>query len=190
MKILFLDTIYPSILEDKGFFERPKKGDSYQDLALALDDQKFSAGSMYSPGLVALSNQVEVVYVNARKLQLLWNGRLDSGRLIPNFSWKYWQVISRLPLLGTLLHERSLKTRIVMDQIKVLGPTVVYCLNINFLTNRLIKQIKQLGIAVVGQIASPLPPASFYKSYDHIFSAHPGQVEHFKKKGVSASWLP
>jgi hypothetical protein len=47
-----------------------------------------------------------------------------------------------------------------------------------------------MGAVVVGQIASPLPPASFYRSYDHIFSAHPGQVEHFKTKGVSSSWLP
>jgi spore maturation protein CgeB len=190
MKILFLDTIYPSILEDKGFFDLPEKGDSYKDLARTLDDQKFSSGSMYLPGLVALSNQIEVVYVNARKLQLLWDGPLDSGRCSPKYSWKYWQLISRIPLLGNLLHDRSKKARIVMNQIKILAPSVVYCLNVNFLSERLIKQIKEMGVAVVGQIASPLPPLSFYKSYDHIFSAHPGQVEHFRKAGVSSSWLP
>ena len=190
MKILFLDTIYPSILEDKGFFDVPEKGDSYFNLALNLDDQKFSAGSMYRAGLVALSNQVEVIYVNSRKLQLLWDGRLDSGRLSPKFSWKYWQLISRIPLLGNFLHDRSIKAKIVMKQIKVLAPDVVYCLNVNFLSKRLIKLIKEMGVAVVGQIASPLPPLSFYKSYDHIFSAHPGQVEHFSKAGVSSSWLP
>lgn len=190
MKILFLDTIYPSILEDKGFFDVPEKGDSYLNLALNLDDQKFSAGSMYRAGLVALSNQVEVIYVNSRKLQLLWDGTLDSGRLSPKFSWKYWQLISRIPLLSNFLHDRSIKAKIVMKQIKVLAPDVVYCLNVNFLSNRLIKQIKEMGVAVVGQIASPLPPLRFYKSYDHIFSAHPGQVEHFRKAGVSSSWLP
>lgn len=190
MKILFLDTIYPSILEDKGFLDLPEEGDSYQDLALNLDEQKFSAGSMYRPGLVALSNQVEVIYVNARKLQLLWEERLDSGRLSPKLSWKYWQHISRIPLLGLCLHNRSIKASIVMKQIKALGPAVVYCLNLNFLSKRLIKQIKEMGVVVVGQIASPLPPLSFYKSYDHIFSAHPGQVEHFRKAGVSSSWLP
>jgi hypothetical protein len=156
MKILFLDTIYPSILEDKGFFDLPEKGDSYKDLARTLDDQKFSSGSMYLPGLVALSNQIEVVYVNARKLQLLWDGPLDSGRCSPKYSWKYWQLISRIPLLGNLLHDRSKKARIVMNQIKILAPSVVYCLNVNFLSERLIKQIKEMGVAVVGQIASPL----------------------------------
>jgi spore maturation protein CgeB len=190
MKILFLDTIYPSILEDKGGFNVPEKGDTYLNLALNLDDQKFSAGSMYRAGLVALSNQVEVIYVNSRRLQLLWDGRLDSGRLSPKFSWKYWQLISRIPLLGNFLHDRSVKAKIVIKQIKVLSPDVVYCLNVNFLSERLIKLIKEMGVAVVGQIASPLPPLSFYKSYDHIFSAHPGQVEHFRKAGVSSSWLP
>jgi spore maturation protein CgeB len=43
---------------------------------------------------------------------------------------------------------------------------------------------------VVGQIASPLPPKKMLIEYDHIFSAHPGQVKFFLGMGISSTWLP
>jgi spore maturation protein CgeB len=189
MNILFLDTIYPSVLDEGGYLDRPKPGDVYRNLVETLDGEKFSAGSMYMPGLIGQNHKAQVIYVNARKAQELW---VNKFRLASKnaFSWIYWQAISRIPVFGPWIHNRSEKVKVVLSQISQIRPDVVFCLNINFLNNRLVKRIKSMGAVVVGQIASPLPPASFYRSYDHIFSAHPGQVEHFKSQGVSSSWLP
>jgi len=189
LKILFIDTLYPGLLERLGFFEKPRPSDSYSDLNSELESQNFGSSSLYRPGLESFGNSVEVVFANARKAQLAWPKKRSAG-LSSTFSWRYWQALSRLPIIGQVIHAKSEKTRILIDQIAKYRPDVVYCLNINFLNNRLVKRIKSMGAVVVGQIASPLPPLSFYSSYDHVFSAHPGQVKHFKNKGVSSSWLP
>jgi hypothetical protein len=80
--------------------------------------------------------------------------------------------------------------KILLDQIRDFKPDVVYCIDINFLNKQLVRKVKKIASVIVGQIASPLPPKSFYMEYDHIFSAHPKQVNHFKKLGISSSWLP
>ena len=189
MKILFIDTLYPGLLDRMGFLEPPKPGERYESLVAELESQNFGSGAMYRPGLESLGHMVDVVFANAQKLQLAWNGT-SRVKWFSSASWRNWQLISRTPLIGQPIHFRSQKSQILLKQIMESKPDVVFCLNINFLNNQLVKQIKSSGVQVVGQIASPLPPLSFYKSYDHIFSAHPGQVEHFRKAGVSSSWLP
>ncbi len=189
MKILFIDTLYPGLLERFGYFDGPNEDDSYTSLRAELESQSFGSSSLYRPGLESFGHTVEVVVANAQKAQLAWPNNKSTRPGAPIF-WRHWQAISRIPIIGQAMHSRSTKTKIVLNQITEYRPDVVYCLNINFLNSFLVEKIKSIGILVVGQIASPLPPASFYKSYDHIFSAHPGQVEHFKKKDVSASWLP
>jgi hypothetical protein len=189
LKILFIDTLYPGLLERLGFFEKPLPSDSYSELTSELESQNFGSSSLYRTGLESFGNSVEVVFANAQKAQLAWPKKHLAG-LNSTFSWHYWQVLSRLPIIGQVIHAKSERTQILIDQVAEYRPDVVYCLNINFLNDRIVKRIKSMGAVVVGQIASPLPPLNFYKSYDHIFSAHPGQVEHFKTKGVSSSWLP
>lgn len=189
MKILFIDTLYPGLLDRMGFLEAPTPGEEYNSLAAELESQNFGSGAMYRPGLEGLGHTVEVVFANAQKLQLARRNKAG-GTALSSASWRHWQLLSRIPFIGQAFHSYSQKTKIVLEQIAESKPDVVFCLNINFLNNRLVKQIQAMGIKVVGQIASPLPPQGFYKSYDHIFSAHPGQVEHFKKVGVRASWLP
>jgi spore maturation protein CgeB len=189
LKILFIDTLYPGLLDRMGFFEPPKPSERYESLVAELESQNFGSGAMYRPGLERLGHTVDLKFANAQKLQFAWHGT-SRGNWLSSASWRYWQLISRIPMVGQLIHLRSQKSQILLKQITESRPDVVFCLNINFLNNRLVNKIKSLGAVVVGQIASPLPPLSFYKSYDHIFSAHPGQVEHFRKAGVSSSWLP
>ncbi len=189
MKILFIDTLYPGLLDRMGFFEPPKPSERYDSLVAELESQNFGSGAMYRPGLERLGHTVDLKFANAQKLQFAWNGT-SRGNWLSSASWRNWQLISRIPIIGQLIHFQSQKSQILLKQIRESRPDVVFCLNINFLNNRLVKKIKSLGAVVVGQIASPLPPLSFYNSYDHIFSAHPGQVEHFRKAGVSSSWLP
>jgi spore maturation protein CgeB len=181
--------MYPGLLDRMGFLKSPKPEDAFESLAGYLEAQYFGSSPMYRPSLERLGHSVQIVFANSQKSQLAWIGDHKVARLSSIF-WRNWQLISRIPIVGQLIHSRSQKTQILLKQIAESRPDVVFCLNINFLNNRLVAQIKAMGIAIVGQIASPLPPTSFYKSYDHLFSAHPGQVEHFKSVGVSSSWLP
>ena len=189
MKILFIDTMYPGLLDRMGFLESPKPEEAFESLAGQVEALNFGSSSMYRPSLEKLGHSIQIILANSQKSQLAWLGDDKAARL-SSISWRHWQLISRIPIVGQLIHSRSQKTQILLKQIEEARPDVVFCLNINFLNNRLVRQIKSMGIPLVGQIASPLPPTSFYKFYDHIFSAHPGQVEHFKSVGVSSSWLP
>jgi hypothetical protein len=172
-----------------GFFEKPLTSESFEDLTEHLNSQKFSSGAMYFRDLAAHGHTTTISYANSLKSQTAWTSQTRSMRVLP-LGWKRWQLISRIPLLGRQLHNRSTKVKILLDQMREFKPDVVYCIDINFLNKQLVRKVKKLTPLLVGQIASPLPPKSFYMEYDHIFSAHPKQVNHFKKLGLSSSWLP
>jgi hypothetical protein len=191
MKILFVDTLYSSVLDGLDFLSAPSQDESYEDLSETLRQQRFASGDIIASELGKLGHQVSVFYVNSLRSQVAWSiSRLGKSIPIRPTIWRHWQLLSRIPIFGQVLHNRSELANVLMDQIKNTKPDVVYVLNINFLNQKLIRDIKSIGSMVVGQIASPLPPKQMLIGYDHIFSAHPGQVKHFLELGISASWLP
>lgn len=189
MRIFIIDTLYSGLLNRLEYFNRPLDGQEFHDLNDFLCQQKFSSGPAYLAEFHRAGHTAAVVFANSPRSQLSMNHITRSLPLVLP-SWRHWQLLSRIPILGRDLHNRSTKVKILLQQIKDFEPDVIYCLDINFLNKQLLKQIKQSVRLVVGQIASPLPPKSFYLGYDHIFSAHPKQVEHFKNLGVNSSWLP
>jgi hypothetical protein len=189
LRIFIIDTLYASVMDRIGFFEKPLTSESFEDLTEHLNSQKFSSGAMYFRDLAAHGHATTIYYANSLKSQTAWTSQTRSMRVLP-IGWKRWQLISRIPFLGRQLHNRSTKVKILLDQMREFKPDVVYCIDINFLNKQLVRKVKKLTPILVGQIASPLPPKSFYMEYDHIFSAHPKQVNHFKKLGISSSWLP
>lgn len=190
MKILFVDTLYSSVLEKIGLLQNPIPGDSEQSLNFELNKSPMSSGPPYAQELRAKGHKVEVRYANAKRAQLAWGLSHSSYRFSHNWFWSYWQLISRIPLFGNWIFSNTTMSKIMVSQILNSKPDVVYFLNINLLNAKIIQQVKDLGIKVVGQHASPLPPKRLYQGIDHIFSAHPGQVEYFTKIGLSATYLP
>jgi spore maturation protein CgeB len=190
MKILFVDTLYSSVLEKIGFLKAPISGDTEELLNSELKVSPLSSGPAYAEELIARGHEVEVRYANAQRAQLAWVKSGTFYNFAQNWFWSNWQLISRIPLVGSWIYRNTAMTKIMVSQILNSKPDVVYFLNINLLSSSIIKQIKAVGITVVGQHASPLPPKSIYKGIDLIFSAHPGQVRHFKEKGISATYLP
>ena len=191
MKILFIDNLYSAVLDNLDHFVYPESSDTHSLLNEQLNSQKFAAASMLSLELNKMGHESKVLFSNAMKSQLAW--LRESGAKLPKSyaaTWRWWQVISRIPLVGIWLYNRTLLQKILMLQIKEYKPDYVYCVNINILNEQIIKNIKSTGTTVIGQIASPLPPKRFFMKYDHIFSAHPGQVATFNSLGVSSSWLP
>jgi hypothetical protein len=191
LKILFVDNLYSAVLDNLSHFSTPAEFENHFQLNESLNSQKFAAASMLSLEINNLGHESKVIFSNAMKSQLAW--LRESGIQLTKYSafpWRWWQLISRIPMLGINLYNRTTLVKILIEQIREYKPDYVYCVNINILNSKLIKEIKHNGSSVIGQIASPLPPKQFYKTYDHIFSAHPGQVVTFKSSGVSSSWLP
>jgi spore maturation protein CgeB len=191
MKILFVDTLYSSVLNGLGYYSQPTSKENFIELNAALSDQKFGSGDNYSSELRRLGHETSVIYANSLKSQISWANENSETHFPANpLVWRNWQLVSRIPLFGQLLHRFFPLTRILLEQIEKLKPDVVYVLNINLLNRKIIEKIKSYGSVVVGQIASPLPPLRMFRGYDHIFSAHPGQVKYFQQNGFSSSWLP
>lgn len=189
MKVLILDTIYSSVLKQLGVFEAPLPDEPFESLIQQIALEKFGSGAMYDTELTKLGHETLLVYANSMRSQLAWSDYTRNLRAI-GFGWRNWQLVSRIPILGRHFHNRSTKAKILLKQVQDFQPDVIYCLDINFLNKHLLRSVKRSVPIVVGQIASPLPPEGFYLDYDHIFSAHPKQVEHFKSLGISSSWLP
>lgn len=189
MKILFLDTLYRPILEELNYYSSPKPEEKYDQLIETLSKENFASGSSLSQKLSKLGHDCHIVYVNAKKSQEAWRREKGPQRITGSFFWKNWQIISMIPICGMFIHNKSPLTRIVLEQAKAIKPDFIYCLNINFLTKGLISKLKATGAIIVGQHASPLPLKSIFTSYDHIFSAHPGQVSKFREEGVSSSHI-
>jgi glycosyltransferase involved in cell wall biosynthesis len=53
-----------------------------------------------------------------------------------------------------------------------------------------VRHLKKYAGVVIGEIASPLPPDAFVKSYDRIISALPSIVEKAQSLGVPATFVP
>ncbi len=81
-------------------------------------------------------------------------------------------------------------TSIFMKEVIDSEAEVVYVLNPNLLTPRLARMLRGAGKILVGQIASPLPPDSYFFSYSLMLSAFPPQINHFRELGIRAEHIP
>jgi len=77
-----------------------------------------------------------------------------------------------------------------MRQIVEYQPDIVYVLNPNLLTPRLCEVLARGNFKLVGQIASPLPPMSYFKNYSLMISSLPSQVLRFSEYGIPSQYLP
>lgn len=129
------------------------------------------------------------VVANAKEMQFP-SAESSQAKSPRGLLWRYWQAISRAPLIGGYLYESSRMSRRFMSQIREFRPDLVYVLNPNLLTERLSRSLVRKGIKLVGQIASPLPPMRYFKHYDLMVSALPRQVLQFQEFGLRSNYLP
>lgn len=187
MRIFILDSAYWDLIRDSKLNSKSCQNSLEADFS----DLLFQGVSGYalSKLLSQRGHMVRHVVANARGLQLQ-NSKSNKAELLGETPWKYWQAISRAPLIGAHLHESSRMSRTFMSQIREFHPDLVYVLNPNLLTERLCRSLVREGIKLVGQIASPLPPMRYFKHYDLMVSALPSQVSQFQKFGLRSNHLP
>jgi hypothetical protein len=189
MKIAILDSAYWGSLRSISFDLPPLASDLLEDLSLMQKDAGIGSGSMYLDTLSRMGHECLHIVCNSRRTQLK---KKNSKTALTDRSlfWKKWQAISRVPIFGRHIHSKSSMMRIALLEIKNFRPDVLLVININLLLQSDLQKIQNMETLVVGQHASPLPPGRFWRGYDAMISAHPGQVEFFRRAGIVSYSLP
>lgn len=189
MKICIVDTYYSNAIESMGYSGNSRLMGDYGSNLNDLVNKGFGTGGAYARGLRKLGIDVELIVPNALGVQELWQPKGGTNR-VWRFGWKYGLYLARLPLVRNLLVYFPHMHRLLWRQIVEMKPDVLLVQDINFLPKSLVRRIKKHVPVVIGEIASPPPPRSYFAGYDLIFSALPPLVEQVKRWGIAAEFLP
>ena len=187
--VLIVDTYYIDALRQLDAdhrFENPKNFD--QELR-RVSDYGFGTGGAYLQALSALQWDASIIVPNSLGLQDLWAKEHHKQRPI-RLGWEYMQVLARPPIARDVLKWIPHAHRVLLQQVKDVRPDVLLVQDINAIPPSLVRQLKKYAGTVIGEIASPLPPAAFVLCYDRIISALPSIVEKVRSLGVPSTFLP
>lgn len=184
MKILFIDTYYPGVLEDFRRAYPNYQKFSYEEYKKKLINISFGTADFYSKAIRKLGHDAEEVIVNDEVLQKKWakkNG-LDTndGRLISK--------IQELPYIYKFIGKPRWIQDIAIAQVQKYKPDVVYVQNLSILNPGTLEKIKENCKLLAGQIASPLPGDKYIRKFDLIISSFPHFVSHFRKMGINSEY--
>ncbi|MGC9031665.1 MAG: hypothetical protein ACP5H7_02820, partial [Minisyncoccia bacterium] len=188
MKILIIDTYYEKFL--KNFYKRNKdlvNNLSYLELRNLLFNQFFGTSNFYSKNLKKLGVDAEEIIFNDETLQIKWlkenNIKLKFQeplylKLLKKINKKFERILCKGFLYETLLYQ--------IDEYK---PDIVYIQAPTYFSPLFLNKIKKKIKLLVAQIAAPLPPLWFFKTYDLVISSLPNYVEFFRKNKINSEYL-
>ncbi len=187
--VLIVDTYYIDALRQLDADHRFKDLENYDQELRRVSDYGFGTGGAYVRALSALQWDTSIIVPNSLGLQDLWATEHNKQRPI-RLGWEYMQVLARPPIARDVLKWFPHAHRILLQQVKDIRPNVLLVQDINAIPPSLVRQLKKYAGTVIGEIASPLPPAAFVTCYDRIISALPSIVEKVQSLGVPATFLP
>ena len=180
MRVLVVDTYYPSFLGARYTAESDLSARSYADQLSALIESSFGTSDAYSRHLRRLGSEATEVVANCEPLQRRWlrergarrsrGGRLLADRLTPG-------------------PRRRLLRRILTAQIEDYRPDVLYVQDPWFTDVRTLDDARRRGALVVAQIASPPPAPEHLRHFDLILTSFPHYVDRFRALGVASEYL-
>lgn len=183
MKIIFVDTYYPSFL--KSFYkENTAKSWSYEKQKNKLLSYCFGTSDFFSFNFKKLGWQAEDLIVNDEDLQRKW---ASENNVSVNEN-KFIAKLKNLPYVYRIFGQPMWIQQITLEQIKKYKPDVVYCQNLSILNPGTLVKIKKYCKLLVGQIASPKPPKKYYEKYDLIITSFPHFVKEFRNMGINSEY--
>ncbi|MBI5922466.1 MAG: glycosyltransferase [Betaproteobacteria bacterium] len=187
MKILIVDTYYPSFLAWFYGTNSAIQRSAYDAQIEALVDQCFGTADFYSRHLNALGCEVQDLIVNCAPLQTRWARENQ-------FSFQEWSLriphrAYRIPLLGNLLARLPGLLDIAIEQVKTFAPDILYCQDLSFFPPGVLNTLKEHAKLIVGQIACPLPPSHFLQPYDLILTSFPHYVPRLRQLGIASEYF-
>jgi glycosyltransferase involved in cell wall biosynthesis len=187
--VLVLDTYYIDALRELRADKKFPAQATYAAELSRVTDYGFGTGGAYVRALLAHHWDASIIVPNSLGLQDLWAGENNHARPL-GLGWKYVQVLARPPIARDFLRWVPHAHKILLQQVKNIRPDVLLVQDLNALPPSLVRHLKKYAGVVIGEIASPLPPDAFVKSYDRIISALPSIVEKAQSLGVPATFVP
>jgi len=186
--IALVDSYYPRALADFGL-DRVLLDGTYSDNVERAAALGFGTGGAYTRNLQELGWDARILIPNALALQDLWT-RENGVRRPWRAGWRYGPHIARLPIARSIAHRLPHLHGTLAAQIRRIRPDVLYVQDINLISPSLARELRRHVRLLVGEIASPLPPAAYLAPYDLIVSALPTIVDTARGRGIAAEWIP
>ncbi len=188
MKFLFVDHYYTEFLRNFARSHPDLNDSSYSEHHQLLMAERFGTADFYSQTLNALGHPSIDVVVNDTSLQEKW----AAEHAVP---------ASSVPMrLRDYLHSQSSfwaarkatvrEQQILYSQILDYKPDILYIHNLSYLPQSFLRTVKPHVRLVVGQVASALPPFHSFNAFDLIITSFPHFISEFRRRGVSAEYLP
>ena len=189
MKILIIDTYHPHFLKKLYLENKGLKDESSRVQSVKLLSSFFGTSDFYSRHLNELGHTSEDVIANCNPLQIKW----AQENCVPFnfFSMRVPYQLFQLPIIGSRLASLSEMFSVVVEQVKLFSPDVLYCQDLRFFHPEMIAILRQhVRHLIVGQIACPLPRESYIQAYDLILTSFPHFVTRIQSYGVAAEYFP
>lgn len=186
MKILFIQTNYPAFL--KRFYNKHPNWESYsyEKLKEKWKNELFGSSGFYSKALKNLGWKTMEVTMDDWNSQSKWaeENNIQIGGLKDVLLRKVpFPIKTRLGVIDNWI------TKVLLKQIELFSPNVVYFHHLGLLDKNELQEVKRRTKLLVGQIASPLPDKKLLKEFDLIISSFPHFVKKFKEIGVDSEFL-
>jgi spore maturation protein CgeB len=180
-KILIIDTYYPEMLNS---LSTSLKNDlKLRDNEL-IADSFFGTGLSYTHYLKELGHETTLLIAN---YSYLLNSR--DKMTWKNFPWRFGSIISRLPLKPTAIKYSPIHKQIYDTALKM-RPDAILTHDINFIPPWMSITLKSMGIKLIGEIASPLPPLRFFRNFDLILTSLPNIQKELFNQGINVKLFP
>jgi spore maturation protein CgeB len=184
MRIALLDTYYSRFLANFYAASPERAALPYETQRQGLLDELFGTSDFYSRHLKCLGHEAEDFIVNAVPMQTRWAD--EAGFRYSNSGLNLHHRLERIPFIRTLLPGLA---EIAVAQIKAYRPDVLYCQDLAFLPPAKLRELKRHVKLIVGQIASPLPPAEYLQSFDLITTSFPHFVPRLRAMGIASEYF-
>ena len=179
-KILIIDTYYEKMFSHIFNSNALYNIQSDDDVLSTFNKGYFGTGGSYAHFLTKNGFATKLLVANYKKNSTWFN----------NLNWKSAKYQTRIPLIRNNLSNFSSVHKNIMNTILDYQPDIVLTYDINLFPDTFALQIKSLGIKLIGEISSPLPPINFFKHFDLVISSLPSIVSELKKSSVNSRFLP
>jgi spore maturation protein CgeB len=181
VRVAIIDTYYPAFLAAQYAGRKDLSASSYEEQHAALMEQCFGTSDAYSQHLRELGHEAIELVANCPELQGAWAREHGSSSLVRR--------LASLPTRVGLFARRQFLRSVVQAQVEAFEPDVLYAQDLWFLSGEQLDAFRGQGRLVVGQIASPAPPADALRRFDLITTSFPHFVARFRALGVDSEYL-
>jgi len=186
MRIIIVDTYYAQFLKNHYRKQVDLARAGADEQRRSLLNANFGTSDFYSHNLESLGCETLDLIANCIPLQRIWAQENN----IPFPPLLHTPRRARyIPLLGPWLRSLTAMMDIAMAQIRAFKPDIVYCQDLSFFPEEVMREVKRETKLVVGQVASPLPAASFLRGYDLIITSFPHFVPRLRAMGIASEYL-